>query len=322
MSRLRSRLTLGVFILLIWLTQAHLANAQQVREVNRIISAVSPGSGELVVLNTVLAQPVAAPSIQYFPSGDGQTIMVCDFADVVWADFPQVLTTPIEGLSQIRLGQLQNSPPIFRVAIAATKPALLQSIAFRAVPGCLVIECPQSKIGGSRKSSLSGSSQPQPAPETVALVAHPRLAPMSKSTPPVSHLRQPVHQSTDLKDPALEGGVAVGQDKSVPKELSPEIIVEGANPVTITITSPGTFLYRSFRLSNPERYVVDIDCLLAFPPGYQTNVATNPFVKSIRIGCPNDDQKTTRIVLDVLGEDVEAKEIMDKAGRQLSIVVG
>src|SRR5271155_23221 len=57
----------------------------------KILSAVEDSSGNFLLLNLQSKSFLAAPSIQYLAQADGRTIMVADFAGLVWNEDPRVL---------------------------------------------------------------------------------------------------------------------------------------------------------------------------------------------------------------------------------------
>lgn len=106
---------------------------------SKILSALEDSSGNFLLLNIKSKLPLPAPSIHYLPGTAGQTVMVADFHNAVWMNSSQLIKTNNENIESIRLGQFQASPPIFRISIATSNPAILRKIEFRARPSSLVI---------------------------------------------------------------------------------------------------------------------------------------------------------------------------------------
>jgi len=96
--------------------------------------------------------------------------------------------------------------------------------------------------------------------------------------------------------------------KSSHKDNGPECL-----KLAIKATHP--FTYNTFRLHAPERYVVDFTNCPELINAQLPDVSQNTFVRSIRIGQPDDDQKT-RLVLDLTDTPVSVKEeILDSSSR-------
>src|SRR5688572_2124099 len=129
MYRRCSRLAVRILVLIVCWGLVVPAHADRATDYNRVVSMVEDVSGCFVLLNTAPLRPLSAPIIHYLPGPDGQTIMAADFAGLVW-DKPTRLVLPgIPGLKQVRVGQLQDNPPICRISVAAEKPQLLRQLA-------------------------------------------------------------------------------------------------------------------------------------------------------------------------------------------------
>jgi N-acetylmuramoyl-L-alanine amidase len=103
--------------------------------------------------------------------------------------------------------------------------------------------------------------------------------------------------------------------KSSRKDNSPESL-----KLAIKATHP--FAYNTFRLHSPERYVVDFTNCPELINAQLPDVSQNTFVRSIRIGQPDDDHKT-RLVLDLTDTPVSVKEeIADSSSRLGLTLVG
>jgi N-acetylmuramoyl-L-alanine amidase len=84
--------------------------------------------------------------------------------------------------------------------------------------------------------------------------------------------------------------------------------VEGTNPVKISLLTPQPFKYHSFRLHEPERYVIDFD---SGSPSSSFNVPiikSGAAIKDIRLGCPQDAPDKLRMVLDLVSTSTDVEE--------------
>lgn len=102
----------------------------------------------------------------------------------------------------------------------------------------------------------------------------------------------------------------------------PKVTVSGSSPVKLELESDKPLSYKSFRLHNPERYVVDIQSgadlrRVSVPPMEQ-----NGFLQSIRVGSPDSDAGLSRLVLDLSAADVEVADSTDESKRVLSLLIG
>jgi hypothetical protein len=120
---------------------------------------------------------------------------------------------------------------------------------------------------------------PKPAPNLVRKQP-PKLAPSVNSNPKPAPTQTPATTS-DTK------GATVKITNSPNKDH-----------FAINVASSAKFTYRSFRLGNPDRLVIDIGGL--DQPAVQVDdIADNTFVKAVRIGNPDHNPLVTRVVLDL-----------------------
>ncbi len=134
---------------------------------------------------------------------------------------------------------------------------------------------------------------------------------------------------TNQNTPSAEDASKSAQDSqpSIEETKRPPIVALTQNSTkgyTIKIVSPdkGDLNYTSFRLHNPERFVID----LQDQRGVSDAVVPQPdhldHLKAIRVGAPDPTKNTGRLVLDLAGENVAV--IPGEAGsvNELSFVVG
>lgn len=445
MSRRLSRVAKTVLILILWLTSSSTARAQYARDFNRIASVVEDAAGKLVLITTHSKRPLPPPIMQYLPGGDGEIILAADFPGVVLSCPARIVTPSSPGFKQLRIGQFQDNPPILRIAIAATNPAALKLLSFKATPGSLIVRFPGPDtpplpplLAGSAQAAVSPpdgrmgapasdrnepvrpidtpesttASSSWPPPATVAMSAHPALpvarlsrlaeragrtpvksrpgsfalpgvggearaipqpAPppspalplAARQTPPLApeivarrpilpaaatlatrtlSIRQPptveaqpgnatavppvaprllgrTEQPVAGGAPAAEsqGGFAVSTSSA--QESSPPVAVDGTGPVRVTVTSKTPLVYRTFRLHDPERYVLDIQGWPELAEASVPEPEPNPFVKKVRIGHPEGEPETVRVVLDLIGSEVAVREEASSGNQVFAIIL-
>ncbi|MDR3617472.1 MAG: N-acetylmuramoyl-L-alanine amidase [Candidatus Obscuribacterales bacterium] len=152
---------------------------------------------------------------------------------------------------------------------------------------------PPLPLSGTNNSGNENDTAPLQTTATM-----PQVAPNFKSA------RRPNINAENAERP-----IEIAVDtKSSRKDNGPECL-----KLAIKATHP--FSYNTFRLHSPERYVVDFSNCPELINAQLPDVSQNTFVRSIRIGQPDDDQKT-RLVLDLTDTPVSVKEeILDSSSR-------
>jgi N-acetylmuramoyl-L-alanine amidase len=91
----------------------------------------------------------------------------------------------------------------------------------------------------------------------------------------------------------------------------PESLGDGQamEAVRLTVKAAHPLAYSTFRLHNPERYVIDFSNCPELANAMLPDVSGSAFVRSVRVGQPEDEEKT-RLVLDLIDEQVTIKERM------------
>ncbi len=128
------------------------------RSFPKVLSALEDSSGNFLLLKLDSKTPLSAPHIHYLPGMAGQTVMVAEFENVLWLNSSQLIEPQVQEIESIRLGQFQSNPPIFRISIATSNPAVLRKIEFQNHGSSLVI-----RLRGSSKTSIARSSSGQVA---------------------------------------------------------------------------------------------------------------------------------------------------------------
>lgn len=78
--------------------------------------------------------------------------------------------------------------------------------------------------------------------------------------------------------------------------------------------------YKSFRLKNPDRYVIDIPDLRSITAAALPDVLASPLVRSIRVGIPNADNGVGRLVLE-LEEGVNVDELFHSGSTYMTMTL-
>lgn len=79
--------------------------------------------------------------------------------------------------------------------------------------------------------------------------------------------------------------------------------------------------FKSFRLHNPERYVMDIPDARAITSATLPDITRSPLVKSIRVGVPSENEGVGRLVLELEGNNVSVDELMHAGSSYMTITL-
>lgn len=350
---------------------AYAANTQNKRVSSnsdiRVVAVTPDTAGNFVLLNTLKSRQLGFPTIRYMPSGDGRSIMTVDFVGTIFQPQQAAMSFANSQVQQVRIGMLQQFPPIMRVSMVADSTDAFGHVDFRSAPGSLTIKLPDKKSYGVApvvRPSVTGSSASMPpvAPSRVAAVAPaaaPGAAPVAvkptasdakylpwtpedespqpapEAAPPgrfkrflhkiFSHdndkseqQQAPSQASEDVpaapvmprpapqlvrKQPVSKPATKPAAPATVTTEIStaPIRVSASAGPdrFFINIASTARFTYRTFRLANPDRLVVDITGI--DQPSLQVApIAENSYIKGVRVGNPDHNMNITRIVCDLI----------------------
>jgi N-acetylmuramoyl-L-alanine amidase len=161
---------------------------------------------------------------------------------------------------------------------------------------------------------------------------------VSTTTPELPASGVPVHYPVKYKDPDDHGDEVVGN------EMSPPLIsltfeqerINACSPpsspnnvsMRVNVVSDHALSFNSFRLSNPERYVMDFsncpELVAAQLPDVSANEFEAKFVRSIRVGKlvgKQDGSGKTRLVIDLLNDAMAVKEQVRTRANIASIVI-
>ena len=387
MSR-QSRLVAG-FInpLTTMLIFANGAFALTAGETNSIVTCVENDRAGLITLNTRRRTPLPAPQVSYLPGEGAEIIMTADFDGLVCNLPTRIIKVNADergqkGIREIRIGQLQASPPVCRISVVTGDGRALKTLSFKSLPGSLIIHWPVEQSQGPAQSEISALRQPvryeppaRDGRETELARRDPnsetgQYAVASQPPPPAPSFRSnrsgSAVQSKNLvgsSDFSTERKSQANQPNQIdnkrptewiedPPDLRPEIgtssltnssaytsrssedlkapllslwmekdptISDSANAVfRLRIKSEHSLTYSTFRLSNPERYVIDFANCPEIVNAQLPDVQDSEFIRSIRVGQPDDPTKT-RLVIDLINEPVAIKEQVQREANLLTI---
>ena len=164
---------------------AYAANTQSKRVSSnsdiRVVAVTPDSSGNFVLLSTSRSRQLGFPTIRYMPSGDGHSIMTVDFAGAIFQPQQAAMTFANSKVHQMRIGQLQQFPPIMRISMVADSTDAFGHVDFRSAPGSLTIKLPEKSYAVAPPSSAPLLPRTALAPPTTALAP-----PTSALAPPTS----------------------------------------------------------------------------------------------------------------------------------------
>jgi len=142
-SKLLSGFFAAILISSIVLNCAAPGEAQTQLVTNQVTSCNADLNEDSLTLLTSSPFPIPPPTIRYLPGADDHTELVGDFAGLMWVGDPQILHPPANAdpaIEEVRIGQLQDDPPVCRIEIAAKNPVLFKLVSFKTSTGKLVVK--------------------------------------------------------------------------------------------------------------------------------------------------------------------------------------
>jgi N-acetylmuramoyl-L-alanine amidase len=122
------------------------AYALNAGETNSILSCVENDRASQIILTTKRRAPISAPMVSYLPGEDGEIIMTADFDGLAYTLPTRIIRIGDDsvrqrqrGIREIRIGQLQASPPVCRVSVVTSDMRALKALNFNTSAGTLVI---------------------------------------------------------------------------------------------------------------------------------------------------------------------------------------
>ena len=198
-------------------------------------------------------------------------------------------------LSAARRSTIKSAPARVTAApraITATSPAVTPTPTnVTATPTRITASPSRITPTPAKVTATPADQMPPPAPDVVA---------RSQSS----------SSEADVLSNADAGEKETDDDAAPGPPMGRLTIINGKNAndpkATIQILTEKHITFKSFRLHNPERHVIDLEKSEDFDEATVSGFESNPFLKTVRIGVP--DKKTCRIVLDLADENVGVSE--------------
>lgn len=175
----------------------------------------------------------------------------------------------------------------------------------------------------SESSGVAGPDNKKNAPgDAVA------MAPAAKTKPSAPSPKRISEQAARESGPSFEtaGGVpepdnsaGTADERALLSSKASRLVVSGKDPVLVEFQSSKSINYRSFRLHDPERYVVDL-------PGLSANDFVVPAVepgnqlRAIRLG--KLEEFPCRLIFDLNCPEVDVHDSLDETKHRLTLAIG
>jgi N-acetylmuramoyl-L-alanine amidase len=305
-----------------------MAISQQISFLGRNINAINYIDANVdsnkLVFGTSLNHYWPAPTIRYFPGDAGRTILVCDFPGIYWSRSEQLIRPKNSEIERIHLGQLQISPPVFRISFTSPKRTSLAKIDLTASQGQLTIKLPASesnysKVPGTAHAPVKSAPNtkisvlneiPPSAPKPIKPLATVLPITTKKVVPPVTSKVEKTEKKIEKTEnntnemppfaPSYKKPMEVvtGEAVSIVEKATSNTIKVSISyePFKVSIVSTLPLKTKTLLLSEPDRFVIDFEdtnSLNSLPP---LTIDENPYLKSIRFGSVDN---MGRMVLDL-----------------------
>lgn len=177
----------------------------------RVSSISEDSAGNFLLLNLQSNALLAAPSIQILNRQDGKTILLADFTGLVWSQDSRVFKPANRDIESIRLGQFQQSPPVVRISITSSNPAVFKRIEFANRGKALLIKFPERAVAYDLAAPEASRVIPESAADKKIAEHKARKLAISKLLPPVAPEIN-TREST-LQDSSSTYGTTLSQPK-------------------------------------------------------------------------------------------------------------
>lgn len=148
-----------------------------------------------------------------------------------------------------------------------------------------------------------------------------------KSTPEMVRKPTDFKPLTEALDTSLDAPKISSDTYNAAEQRIVTISLNDANPqenngaADIVIKADKKLTYKTFRLHDPERYVIDFDALSELNDAEVPSVQENLLVKSMRTGTPDDTGTTNRLVLDLKDATVDVSDVLTDNGTGLNLKI-
>lgn len=216
------------------------ARAQENLGINKVSSAKLLKSKDGIEIATTNKTSLPRPIIQFLSGENGNTVLVADFPGLIWEMPTKSVGTETfgttSGITSIKVGRFQSSPPVCRISISARNSAILKNVAFRSTPGRLSVKIANYKNSFAQQSLGELKAFPPP------------LAPvLNRTTPQKAGIAPPLSQM----EPTLSTYQGPGKF-----ELDPQVISQSTTDNGTIVSGapvPGLPVAPKLKASNPNQ---------------------------------------------------------------------
>ena len=275
---------------------------------NAAVSAISLLSVEVDGSRVILRTSGAPAYTSYSPTPGVFVVDLTGTARDAAVTIPQTLPPAVASIAAEEVVEMGNR--LTRITFRLSTPMNLE---VAAIEKAVAVTIPAAAVPIQAASEVEALPIVVPAPEPVAAepVAEPIQEPVAEPTP------EPIAE-TIAETPAPAPAAVVRNDAALPRARQVRAInartADGA--VEVSITADGALKYKTFRLENPTRLVIDLDGVKNAVKN--TNVAVDDdVVKRVRVAQFNPN--TARVVIDLAHK---AEYTINPDGDQLRVAFG
>lgn len=107
-----------------------------------------------------------------------------------------------------------------------------------------------------------------------------------------------------------------------PSATAAVVSLSGRDNLTLTVETGGKTQFKTFRLHNPERYVIDMEGITGSEITVPAVPEQNRYIKGLRVGSPEGNPDIGRLVIDLTSEKVGAVETPGAQDNSVVIAFG
>ncbi len=159
-------------------------DAQNAFVTSKVTSCIADLQNNSLVVSTGQSDIVPAPALQYLPGPGGDTVLVADFAGLLWNGEPKIIRGERSGIEEIRIGQFQENPPICRVSLTSHNPNLFKLVNFRTQAGQMIVSWSNDSAAADLLAAKTHVTSGAPRKATPYISAKPRLPKAGKAIAP------------------------------------------------------------------------------------------------------------------------------------------
>jgi N-acetylmuramoyl-L-alanine amidase len=149
----------------------------------------------------------------------------------------------------------------------------------------------------------SDSKDEEPAPESAPA---PKVAPqvVQQTPPPKTAKAQPSAKQSATEQQKTQSPPVTSTDSVI-------VSTSGSDPLCVKVAASKPFTFNTFRLRDPDRLVVDIKGLQPSPITSAPEILESPIVRGFRFGSPQGQPEITRVVVDLVDDNVVVNEAQE-----------